>query len=119
MPSDDASTTGMTSLCNAHNGGEMRAAALKAHTAIKRAQRYETVTLSDLGSWPALVEYDTLPERLKTQVIELYECRVKETAEALQFQELQDDERDALAISFVTYTQSLSSHCAPKCCLTT
>jgi hypothetical protein len=96
MPSDDA-TTGITSLCNAQTGREMRAAALKADTAIKRAQRYETVTLSDLGSWPAVVEFETLPECLKTQVIEFYECRVKDAAEAQQFQELQDDKRDALA----------------------
>jgi hypothetical protein len=97
MHSDDFSKTGITSLCNVQNGGEMRAAALKADTAIKRAQRYETVTLSDLGSWPAVVEYDILPERLKVQVLEFYECRVKYTAEAQHFQELQDNERDALA----------------------
>jgi hypothetical protein len=88
---------------------ERREAALKIETANKRAQRYKTVTLSDVSSWPAasVIEYNALSKRLQEQILEYYTwtmlresgmCYQTEHCVILQqFEELQDHERDALA----------------------
>eukprot|EP00953_Heterococcus_sp_UTEX-ZZ885_P016173 9111-Heterococcus_DN1.PRE.1 len=55
LPHDDTSVTGLTSLCNRETGERKRAAALIIDKAINRAQHYETVTLTDLSSWPVVV----------------------------------------------------------------
>jgi hypothetical protein len=72
LPLDDHSSTGLTSLCNVESGTQKRAAALLKDEAIKRAQHYETVTLTDLAAWPAVVSYDTLSKRLQDHVLEYY-----------------------------------------------
>jgi hypothetical protein len=107
LPPDDKPKGGITSLCNSDAGIEKRAAALILDKSIKRAQRYETATLTDLASWPAAVEYKTLPKRLQDQVLEYYiwnELRKPsmcyysmQAAIAQSFAELQESARDTLA----------------------
>jgi hypothetical protein len=106
MPSDDAKR-GITSVCNHKTGDQKRAIALRVEEAIKKGQRYETVTLTDLASWPAVVEYETLPKRLQDQVLEYYtwtELRQSsmcyhtvQAAIAQQFEKLEDSARGTLA----------------------
>jgi hypothetical protein len=72
LPADDDNSSGITSLCNRVSRTDKRAAALAMETVIKRAQRYDTLTLTDLASWPSLLVYKTLPQRLKDHVFEYY-----------------------------------------------
>jgi hypothetical protein len=107
LPHDDRSSTVLTSLCNHESGDKKRAIALLVEQAIKKGQRYETVTLTDLASWPAAVEYSTLPKRLQDHVLELYtwtELRqssmcyhTMQEAITQQFEELEKSVRDTLA----------------------
>jgi hypothetical protein len=75
LPDDNKFETGLTSLYNP-KCDESREAALRKETANKRAQRYETLTLSDLRSWPAqaadAIEYNALSKRLQEHVHELF-----------------------------------------------
>jgi hypothetical protein len=106
MPDDNKTETGLTSLCNT-DCDESREAALKIEIANKRAQRYETVTLLDLSSWPTVVAYNALSKRLQEQILEYYTWTKLRTSGmcyqteqgviAQQFEQLQDCERDALA----------------------
>src|SRR6476646_3082448 len=102
-PSDEQSDTDITTLCNAHSGDEMHSAALQIEEAIKRAQRYETVTLTDLAMWPAVIDYAALPKRLQHHVKESYmwsELRkphVDFHKITQQFDQLTDAERATLA----------------------
>ena len=71
LPSDDSTgnTTGLTSLCNtSESAADLRQKALEIEQSLKLAQRYETVTLTDLASWPAEVQYNTLPTSLQEHV---------------------------------------------------
>jgi hypothetical protein len=77
LPSDDStgSGAGLTSLCNASEcADDLREQALKIEQSNKFAHRYETVTLTDLASWPADrdVHYSTLPKSLKHHVKEYF-----------------------------------------------
>jgi hypothetical protein len=72
LPADDHASSGVTSMCNKVSGTDKRAAALAMDKALKRAQRYDTLTLTDLASWPSLLVYETLPQRLKDHVFEYY-----------------------------------------------
>jgi hypothetical protein len=80
LPSDDSSgsTVGLTSLCytSVSAADVVREKALMIEQSITLAQRYETVTLTDLGSWPAhpRLRYKTLPNSLKQHVREYYVC---------------------------------------------
>jgi hypothetical protein len=65
LPDDNKPKAGLTSLCNLQTGLAKRATALALDQSIKRAQRYETVNLTDLASWPTVVEYSSLPKRLQ------------------------------------------------------
>jgi hypothetical protein len=115
MPDNNKSETGLTSLHNP-KCDESREAALKIDTSNERAQRHETVTLSDLSSWPAAgaIEYTTLSKRLQEQVLELYTwTKLREsgmcyqTAQgviAQQFEELQNLNVVHLHISCATFT---------------
>jgi hypothetical protein len=105
LPSEDSSSTGLTSLCNHDTGEQKRAIALRVEQALKKTQRYETLTLTDLSSWPAVIEYKALAERLQEQVLEYYmwsqlrkTSMCFQTQEALiaeQFTMLQGCQRDA------------------------
>jgi hypothetical protein len=101
-PSGDQSDAGITSLYNAHGGDEMHAAALHIEEANKRAQRYETVTLTDLAMWPAVIDYAALPKRLQHHVKESYmwsELRKPDVSFhniTQQFDQLTDAERATL-----------------------
>eukprot|EP00953_Heterococcus_sp_UTEX-ZZ885_P004305 2828-Heterococcus_DN1.PRE.1 len=103
LPKDDHPCTGLTSLCNLESGTQKRAAALSKDEALKRAQHYETVTLTDLAAWPVVVSYDTLSNRLQGHVLEYYTwIRLRESLTmrhtvAESFNKLQDAERTALA----------------------
>jgi hypothetical protein len=106
---EDSSSTGLTSLCNHDTGEQKRATALRVEQALKKTQRYETLTLTDLSSWsgPAVIEYKALPKRLQEKVLEYYMwSQLRKTSmcyqapEALiaqQFTMLQGCQRDALA----------------------
>jgi hypothetical protein len=105
MPDDNKSYTGLTSLYNSEYD-ESRKAALKIGITNKRAQRYETVTLLDLSSWPAVVKFNALAKRFQEQTLEYYTwmmlrnniCyQTEQGLIAQQFEQLQDCERDDLA----------------------
>jgi hypothetical protein len=129
LPDDDSSITGLTSLCNHDSGEQSRAAALLIEQDNIRTQRYTTVTLTDLSSWPAVVEYKALTKRLQEQVLEYYtwvELRKTgmcyDTMQAIiaqQFSELLDCQRDELAqelcnihtiIEYTLHTQVLPEY---------
>jgi hypothetical protein len=131
LPGDDRAAKGITSVCNHQTGDQKRAIALRVEEAIKKGQRYETVTPTDLASWPAVVEYRTLPKRLQDQVLEYYtwtELRQSsmcyhtvQAAIAQQFEELEESARDTLAndlcdihtvIEFTLRTQVLPEYIA-------
>eukprot|EP00953_Heterococcus_sp_UTEX-ZZ885_P006257 3830-Heterococcus_DN1.PRE.1 len=103
LPKDDYSCTGITSLCNLKSGTQKRAAALLKDEALKRAQHYETVTLTDLAAWPAVVSYDTLSKRLQGHVLEYYTWIKLRQSPAMHHtvaescNKLQDPERTTLA----------------------
>eukprot|EP00953_Heterococcus_sp_UTEX-ZZ885_P007847 4713-Heterococcus_DN1.PRE.1 len=69
LPPDDKPKGGITSLCDSFTGTEKRAAVWTLDNSMKPAQSYETVNLTDLASWPAVVEYSTLSKRLQKQVL--------------------------------------------------
>ena len=75
LPLNDDTEEGLTSMCNtSESAHDMRAQALQIEQTIKFAQRYETVTLTDLSSWPADsdVHYSTLPKGLQRHVNEYF-----------------------------------------------
>jgi hypothetical protein len=106
LPDGNRTETGLTSINNPECD-ESREAALKIEIANIRAQRYETVTLLDLSSWPAVVKFNALAKRLQEQTLEYFTwiklrtsgmCyQTEQGVIAQQFEELQDCERDALA----------------------
>eukprot|EP00953_Heterococcus_sp_UTEX-ZZ885_P019927 11128-Heterococcus_DN1.PRE.7 len=104
LPDDDHRTAGLTSLCNTVTGVDKRTAALENEEAIKRGQRYDTLTLTDLASWPTLVVYKCLSQRLKDHVFEHYmwaqlHANSLLTREQVNqaFDKINDHERDTLA----------------------
>eukprot|EP00953_Heterococcus_sp_UTEX-ZZ885_P035054 18118-Heterococcus_DN1.PRE.2 len=107
LPDDNKPKAGLTSLCNFQTGLAKRATALAIEEPIKRAQRYETLNLDDLASWPAVVEYSSLPKRPQHQVLEHYIWRelrdssmrhhTMQVDMITNFQQLRNSERNALA----------------------
>ena len=108
LPSDDSTgnTTGLTSLCNtSESAADLRQKALKIEQSLKLAQRYETLTLTDLALWPAdSIHYKTLPTSLQEHVGEYYVCEQLRNAASnrtsainLQFDQLDDGAHDRLA----------------------
>jgi hypothetical protein len=139
LPSDDTTgnTTGLTSISNtSESAADLRLQALKIEQSIKHARRYETVTLTDLASWPAGsdVRYSTLPKSLKQHVRELHmwgelrsvdlvsTCNYTNLAAInLQFDQLNDTAHDRLAtelrdihtiILYTLHTQVLPEYTA-------
>jgi hypothetical protein len=111
LPDDDHRTAGLTSLCNAATGVDKRTAALEHEEAIKRGQRYDTLTLTDLASWPPLVVYKCLSQRLKDHVFEHYmwaqlHANSLLTREQVNqvFDKISDLDRDALTRELATST---------------
>jgi hypothetical protein len=103
LPDDDHRTAGLTSLCNTVTGVDKRAAALENEEAIKRGQRYDTLTLTDPASWPTLVVYKCLSQRLKDHVFEYYMWAHLHASSLLTreqvnqaFDKISDLDRDAL-----------------------
>jgi hypothetical protein len=75
LPSDDSTTEGLTSLCNSSDTADAtRQRALQIEQKLKLAKHYDTVTPTDLASWPAEsdVHYTTLPNSLKSHVKDYY-----------------------------------------------
>eukprot|EP00953_Heterococcus_sp_UTEX-ZZ885_P020049 11206-Heterococcus_DN1.PRE.1 len=104
LPADDDNSSGITSLCNRVSRTDKRAAAQAMDKVIKRAQRYDTLTLTDLASWPSLLVYETLPQRLQSHVFEYYmwqqtHANSSITREQVKqaFDSLSDHEHDTLA----------------------
>jgi hypothetical protein len=103
LPADDHTPSGVTSLCNKVGGTDKRAAALAMDKVVKRAQRYDTLTLTDLASWPSQLVYETLPQRLKDHVFEYYMWQQLQANSSISreqvkqaFDSLNDHERDTL-----------------------
>jgi hypothetical protein len=103
LSSDDSKPAGLTSICNASESAtEMRDKAMLIEKSIKRAQRYDTVTPTDLAAWPAEVPYDTLPSTLQKHVREYHLCKHFRTDSVASdatstFDQLDDDTQDGLA----------------------
>ena len=104
LPSDDSKPAGLTSICNqSESATEMRHKAMLIEKSIKLAQRYETVTLTDLAAWPAEVHYDTLPSNLQQHVREYLLCKQLRSTDSVAsdatstFDQLDDETRDELA----------------------
>eukprot|EP00953_Heterococcus_sp_UTEX-ZZ885_P002629 1936-Heterococcus_DN1.PRE.4 len=110
LPSADESANGLTSLYNTSESAvHLRERALEVEKSIKLAQRYETVTLTDLAAWPSEYKYTSTPNTLKQQIREYYMWQqIRDGAAAachltthaginLQFDRLDDTVHDKLA----------------------
>jgi hypothetical protein len=110
LPAADQSADGLTSLCNTSESAvNLRERALEVDKSIKLAQRYETITLTDLAAWPLEYKYTSLPNTLKKQIREYYKWQqIRDGAAAacyhttraginLQFDQLDDTVHDKLA----------------------
>ena len=102
LPSDDSTgnTTGLTSLCNTfESAAHLRQKALEIEQSLKLAQRYETVTLTDLALWPAYsIQYKLLPKSLQQHVRQYFMCQQSlNAASKLGFDQLDDGAHDRLA----------------------
>ena len=108
LPSDDStgSGAGLTSLCNtSESAADLRQKAREIEQSIELSKRYETVSLTDLASWPAEVQYKILPNSLQQHVKGYYVCEQLRNAAVcnhtdsinLRFDQLDDGVLDQLA----------------------
>ena len=102
----------MTSIINTLNGVAISQAAKLAEDLIERTKHYDTITLTDLESWPAgdLLYEDLQPRQQKLTAKNYTHLQRAGKRSPQQFDDLLEGDRDALARRLARSTHSSASH---------